>query len=153
MIVLDRGDTWQVVLQPEHAELSEEVALAWADRGPRHDSVVLAARRHDDGWATWERSPLVDADGKPVSFLDVHVPAHLAFYRSGIQSVTDEDPYAGLLVLTAFCGASVLWITAFDMRSRGTSGRMRPIRGFDFAVGLGLLLPSLYALRLVWLSL
>lgn len=98
MIVLDRGPDWQVVLQPEHAELSEEVALAWADRGPRHDSVVLAARRHDDGWATWERSPLVDGDGSPISFLDVHVPAHLAFYRSGIQSITDEDPYAGLLV-------------------------------------------------------
>ena len=98
MIVIDLGRAWQVVLQPEHAELSEEVARAWADQGPRHESVVLAARRHDDGWATWERSPLVDGEGKPVSFLDVHVPAHLAFYRSGIQSVTDEDPYAGLLV-------------------------------------------------------
>jgi len=62
-------------------------------------------------------------------------------------------PYAVLLAATAFCGASILWITATDMRVRGTSGRMRPIRGFDFAVGLGLLLPSLYALRLVWLSL
>ena len=62
-------------------------------------------------------------------------------------------PYIGLLLATAFCGASILWITATDMRVRGTSGRMRPIRGFDFAVGLGLLLPSLYALRLVWLSL
>jgi hypothetical protein len=87
-----------VVLQPEHAELSEEVARAWADCGPRHASVVLAARRHDDGWATWERSPRVDDDGKPVSFLDVHVPAHLAFYRAGIAAITDEDPYAGLLV-------------------------------------------------------
>ena len=98
MIVRDAGGAWQVVLQPEHAELSEEVALAWADRGPRHDSVVLASRRHDDGWATWERSPMVDGDGKPVSFLDVHVPAHLAFYRAGIAAITDEDPYAGLLV-------------------------------------------------------
>ena len=98
MIVRDTGAAWQVVLQPEHAELSEEVARAWADRGPRHDSVVLAARRHDDGWATWERSPRVDADGKPVSFLDVHVPAHLAFYRAGIAAITDEDAYAGLLV-------------------------------------------------------
>ena len=52
--------------------------------------------------------------------------------------------------LTAFCGASVLWITVFDMRARGTSGRMRPIRGFDVAVGLALLLPSLYALSLIW---
>jgi hypothetical protein len=98
VIVRDAGATWQVVLQPEHAELSEEVARAWADRGPRHTSVVLAARRHDDGWATWERSPMVDGDGKPVSFLDVHVPAHLAFYRAGIAAITDEDPYAGLLV-------------------------------------------------------
>ena len=55
-------------------------------------------RRHDDGWAVWERSPLVGDDGAPVGFLDVHVPAHLAFYRAGIAAVTDEDPYAGLLV-------------------------------------------------------
>ena len=59
-------------------------------------------------------------------------------------------PYAGLLAATALCGASILWITAFDMRTRGTSGRMRPIRGFDLAVGLALLAPSLYALSLVW---
>jgi len=62
-------------------------------------------------------------------------------------------PYAALLVATALCGASILWITAFDMRARGTSGRMRPIRGFDGAIGLGLLLPSLYALSLVWADL
>ena len=53
----------------------------------------------------------------------------------------------------ALCGASILWITAIDMRARGTSGRMRPIRGFDGAIGLGLLLPSLYALSLVWADL
>ena len=33
MIVRDRGGDWQVVLQPDHAELSEEVARGWADRG------------------------------------------------------------------------------------------------------------------------
>ena len=62
-------------------------------------------------------------------------------------------PYAALLVATALCGASILWITVFDMRARGTSGRMRPIRGFDGAIGLGLLLPSLYALSLIWADL
>ncbi len=46
----------------------------------------------------WERSPLVDASGQPVSFLDVRVPAHLAFYRAGIAAIADEDTYAGLLV-------------------------------------------------------
>ena len=74
------------------------VARAWVDRGPLHSSLELAADRHDDGWAVWEQSPLVDSTGKPVAFLGVEVPAHLAFYRACIASVTDEDLYAGLLV-------------------------------------------------------
>jgi hypothetical protein len=98
VIVRDAVDAWQVVLQPDHAELSAGFASAWADRGSRHASVILATRRHDDGWAVWERSPLVDASGAPVTFLDVRVPAHLAFYRAGIAAIGDEDPYAGLLV-------------------------------------------------------
>jgi hypothetical protein len=98
MIVREREDAWQIVLQTDHADLSGAVAEAWSDRGPRHESAIVAARRHDDGWAVWERSPLVDGGGAPVGFLDVHVPAHLAFYRAGIAAITDEDPYAGLLV-------------------------------------------------------
>ena len=76
-----------------------------------------------------------------------------AILIAGLFSLNDQRLlyfYAGLLAVTALCGASILWITAFDMRSRGTSGRMRPIRGFDVAVALALLAPSLYALSLVW---
>ena len=98
MIVRDQGESWQIVLQTDHADLSGAFADAWVDRGARHASVIIAARRHDDGWAVWERSPLVDAGGAPIAFLDVHVPAHLSFYRAGIAAITDEDPYAGLLV-------------------------------------------------------
>jgi Protein of unknown function (DUF3891) len=98
VIVRDRGDAWQVVLQTDHADLAGAVAGSWVDHGPRRESAIIAARRHDDGWAVWERSPLVDGESKPVGFLDVHVPAHLAFYRAGIAAITDEDPYAGLLV-------------------------------------------------------
>lgn len=58
-------------------------------------------------------------------------------------------PYAALLALTAFCGVSILWITASDMRTRGTSGRMRPIRGFDLALGFVLLVPAIYGLWLI----
>ncbi|MDQ8756397.1 hypothetical protein RCO27_09155 [Sphingosinicella sp. LHD-64] len=59
-------------------------------------------------------------------------------------------PYALLLALTALCGASVLLITARDMRVRGTSQLMRPIRGFDIMIGLVLLLPAGYALATIW---
>ncbi len=99
MIVRDAGTDWQVVLQTDHADLSAAFARQWADTGPRHDSLTVAAERHDDGWAVWEQAPLIEPEtGKPLNFLDVRVPAHLAFYRAGIAAVTDEDAYAGLLV-------------------------------------------------------
>ena len=44
------------------------------------------------------QAPRVDAGGTPVNFLDVDVRSHLAFYRAGIAAITEEDPYAGLLV-------------------------------------------------------
>ena len=98
MIVRDAGDSWQVVLQTDHADLSGAFARAWAEQGPGHASLAIAAERHDDGWAVWERSPRVDADGKPVNFLDVDVRSHLAFYRAGIAAITEHDADAGLLV-------------------------------------------------------
>jgi hypothetical protein len=98
MIVRDRGDGWQVVLQIDHEDLSGAFARAWAERDGRHASLTTAAARHDDGWAVWERAPVVDETGKPVNFLDVDVSSHLAFYRACIAAVTEQDPYAGLLI-------------------------------------------------------
>ena len=98
MIVRDRGDSWQVVMQTDHADLSAEFARTWAEVRPRHESLTIATERHDDGWAVWEQSPRVDADGTPVNFLDVDVRSHLAFYRAGIAAVGEQDLYAGLLV-------------------------------------------------------
>ena len=58
-------------------------------------------------------------------------------------------PYALLLALTFLCGASILWITLQDVRTRGRGGRMRPIRAFDIAAGALLTLPTLYGLWLI----
>lgn len=96
MIVRDLGDAWQVVMQTDHADLSAAFARAWAT--PLPPSLVIATERHDDGWAVWEQSPRVDADGKPVNFLEVDIRSHLAFYRAGIAAITEEDADAGLLV-------------------------------------------------------
>lgn len=97
MIVRDRGDSWQIVLQTDHAELSGQLARAWAE--PVSRSLAIVAERHDDGWAVWEQAPMVDGGtGKPVNFLEVHVPAHLAFYRAAIAAVTDHDAGAGRLL-------------------------------------------------------
>jgi hypothetical protein len=96
MIVRDLGDSWQVVLQTDHADLSAAFARAW--RTPLSPSLVVAAERHDDGWAVWEQAPRIDADGKPITFLEVDIHSHLAFYRAGIAAITEQDEDAGLLV-------------------------------------------------------
>jgi hypothetical protein len=96
VIVRDLGDAWQVVLQPDHADLCGQFAESWSDTVS--ESLKIATRRHDDGWAVWERAPRVDANGRPVNFLDVDVRSHLAFYRAGIAAITEQDPRAGLLV-------------------------------------------------------
>jgi Protein of unknown function (DUF3891) len=98
VIVRDLGDAWQVVLQTDHADLSAQFAGAWSDAAAASESLQIATRRHDDGWAVWERAPRVDGDGTPVNFLDVDVRSHLAFYRAGIAAITEQDPHAGLLV-------------------------------------------------------
>lgn len=98
MIVRDAGAAWHVVLQTDHADLSAEFARQWAETGARHESLIVAAERHDDGWAVWEQAPRCDESGKPVNFLDVDVRSHLAFYRAGIAAIAEQDPYAGLLV-------------------------------------------------------
>jgi hypothetical protein len=103
MLVRDLGDAWQLVRQPDHADLSGQFASAWGGTtfaSPRPPaSVALAAVRHDDGWGVYDRRPTFDIErNRPTAFLDVRVPAHLAFYRACIEVVTEEDPYAGLLI-------------------------------------------------------
>jgi hypothetical protein len=102
MLVRDAGDAWQIVLQTDHADVSAQLADAWGGPGfarpEPYDALVRAARRHDDGWATWEQQPRLDAAGAPQSFVTVPAPVHLAFYRAGVECIADEDPRAGLLV-------------------------------------------------------
>ncbi|MEA2324369.1 MAG: hypothetical protein QOD81_4219 [Solirubrobacteraceae bacterium] len=102
MIVCDLGDVWQVVMQPDHAELSGQIAEQWGngELAAPHPArgVRIASRRHDDGWAVWERAPQLDATGAPATFFKTHIPSHLAFWRAGVAAITEHDPYAGLLV-------------------------------------------------------
>lgn len=53
------------------------------------------------------------------------------------------------LAVTFLCGLSILWITLWDMRTRGRGHRMRPIRAFDAAMGAALVLPAGYGLWLI----
>ncbi len=103
MFVRDMGHSWQIVLQPDHGVLAGQFAAQWGGSAvgtpANHASLQVAARRHDDGWAIWEREPTINAGTpKPTGFLEVAVPSHLTFYRACIAAVAEQDTYAGLLV-------------------------------------------------------
>ena len=103
MLVRDRGEFWQLVRQPDHADLSGQLARAWGGAAVaplrNGESLALAATRHDDGWAVFDRRPAWDSEnGRPRNFLDVPIRSHLAFYRACIQVVSEEDSYAGLMI-------------------------------------------------------
>ena len=98
MLVRDAGSDWHIVLQTEHGELAGKFAREWAPRPEPFASLLTVARRHDDGWFVWERGHGLDPEGRPANFLDVPVRLHLTFYRAAIAAVTEEDPYAGLIL-------------------------------------------------------
>ena len=67
------------------------------------------------------------------------------FYRSYGEPLL--WPFALLAALAGLCGLAILLITAGDMLFRRRGARIRPVRGFDIAFGLGLVLLSLLELQ------
>lgn len=66
------------------------------------------------------------------------------------SSLTILFVYAGLLVLTIACGASILLISLIDAHARQRGDLVRPIRIFDLTMGALLVLPAAFGLYRVW---
>jgi hypothetical protein len=101
LIVQERDGGLLLFRQTDHALLSGEFATAWGnDRvppPPRREETLIAASRHDDGWAEWELAPKLRPDGQPVDFIRIPVCDHVPLYKRGIDLVAEEDAYAGLV--------------------------------------------------------
>jgi hypothetical protein len=101
MIIQPHDGGWLLFRQTDHALLSGAFARAWGnDLFPaleRRDETLVAAARHDDGWADWELQPTLRPDGTPVDFIRIPVSEHVPLYRRGIDLVEREDAYAGLV--------------------------------------------------------
>lgn len=56
-------------------------------------------------------------------------------------------PYLIVLAATALCGLSILWITCLDLVAHRRGPALRPVRGFDFALGALLAISALLQLH------
>jgi uncharacterized protein DUF3891 len=101
MIVQEKDGGLLLFRQTDHALLSGEFAAAWGNdvipAPARREQTLIAASRHDDGWAEWELAPKLRPDGDPVDFIRVPVSDHVPLYKRGIDLVAGEDDYAGLV--------------------------------------------------------
>jgi Protein of unknown function (DUF3891) len=103
MIVQEEGDQLILIRQTDHAVLSGFFAREWGNdlfqRPEPFESLLLAAREHDNGWRDWELQPEIDPKTRlPFSFMSLPTDTHIELYQRGIERVVKGDRYAGLLV-------------------------------------------------------
>jgi hypothetical protein len=91
-----------VIGQPAHAWVSGQLARAWGNAAfpppsPR-EPVCLAAEQHDIGWSDADVAPAVGDDGRPLAFVAIPRPMHVAIWRDAARRLLAQSRYAALLV-------------------------------------------------------
>jgi hypothetical protein len=91
-----------VITQTAHSWLAGQFAMQWGNdefQFPALPSdMIFTAANHDLGWLRWEQTPEIDAEGRPIDFLEMPVATHLALWAEGITGAMMLNPYTGLLV-------------------------------------------------------
>ncbi|WP_432355508.1 DUF3891 family protein [Sporosarcina sp. A2] len=108
MITREREDTFVMIEQDHHGQLSEEIMCYWKKELfpglDKRQSVVLAIHHHDRCWAPFEKKSFWnDAKQKPYIFTDFRFPAKLALYTQGIEELEVLDTYAAMLCSEHYC--------------------------------------------------
>jgi len=110
-----KSATYHLVRQPDHARLSGQIAEQFAIRGAPalDDDIVQGIGLHDEGWADFDnggerlratparycgKNMAVNAEGKPLSFLEIKAGDFLRAWHGSIESAETVAPIAGLMV-------------------------------------------------------
>jgi hypothetical protein len=103
MIVRDERDTFLLITQPDHAQLSEAIIAAVRTEaplnGPARRTILVATREHDNGWTEVDAYPTVDpSTGRPCDFMSGPAPVKHELWLRGIARAAKSDGLAGALV-------------------------------------------------------
>lgn len=129
MLITRRGDMLCLVRQVDHGGLAGQVAEAWGGAGFEPPvplgPACLAAARHDEGWRPWDDRPAFnEEEARPLHFLEIAMADHIPLYKAGVETVTELDRYAGLLVGMHWSG---LYRGRWGLQSN-TEGLLQPDR-------------------------
>jgi hypothetical protein len=103
MIVRDERDSFVLITQPDHAQLSEAIIAAVRSEppldGPARRTILVATREHDNGWTEVDAYPTVDpVTGRPCDFMSGPAPVKHELWLRGIARAAKSDGLAGALV-------------------------------------------------------
>jgi hypothetical protein len=102
MIVREEGTTFLLITQPDHARLSADLIAAVhtepALRTAVRDTILLATREHDNGWAEVDAEATIEPTGRPRDFMSGPAGVRQELWTRGVTRVAQMDPRAGALV-------------------------------------------------------
>jgi len=113
------AESWWLISQPDHAALAGDLARHIEAPGlPTLSPEILEAiTLHDAGWVRFDGGargtandleislpdPMLDARGRPLSFLDMAPVEFLLAWHGSIEDASDTGPTGGLIVSEHFC--------------------------------------------------
>lgn len=92
-----------MITQNDHAHFAAEIMGLWHRDGlrdhPRRDSLLFAARQHDNGWFEVDAAPPTDEDGRPHDFMSIPRPLRQEIWQRSTSRYADRDAYGNLLIV------------------------------------------------------
>lgn len=96
---------WILISQPEHARISGAAARrldGFPSSGADAAAVLAAVDHHDAGWAGWIDRPQLDANGQPLTFMEMELADSLAIWSASIQAAAAYGPLAAWIAAGHF---------------------------------------------------
>lgn len=102
MIIVEQEQSYLMITQHDHAQVSGELARNWSEEYfpgiERKHEVELAVFEHDRGWMDVDEQPKWNnKKNQPYSFVDYPIDPKVSLYSKGISEVAKQSSYAGLL--------------------------------------------------------
>ena len=98
MIVRKLEDSFLLIRQHEHGQISGEFARHWAAETIPARPTLFAITNHDVGWQELDGEVRFNPEtGEPYSFIDYPLEPKLWAYKHGLDQLEAQEPYASYL--------------------------------------------------------
>lgn len=98
MIVRERQDSFVLIRQHDHGQVSGEFARHWDAKLEPASPTLYAIAEHDVGWQELDGEVRFNPETKaPYSFVDYPLEPKLRAYGHGLDRIEAEEPYAACL--------------------------------------------------------